>query len=444
MIDPTGGRTSSPAHLVPTRRQVLLGGMGAASAALLAACGGVTGTSAGQGGSGSGKGTLQALFMQQAGYSTDDVNAMLGRFHGANPDITVKPTFVAYEALHDKIVTAAAAGSYDVVLIDVIWPAEFASTSIVADVSSRFPGDWKTAMLGGALATAEYQDKFYGVGWGMDTKFFYYNKEMLARAGADASQLGTWDGVLAAARALKAKGVVKFPLAWSWSQAEALMCDYTQLLGAFGGTFLDGGNLAINSGGGVAALQWMRQTIVDGLTNPASTTFLEADVQKTLNDGQAAMGLNWTYYLATSEDASQSKVAGQMQVARTPAGPGGQRPGVNGAMALSISSGSKNQDAAWKLIEHLTSEQELDRYASSALPIWKASYAEPAVVDSAPETFAAAKEQLDDMILRPAVANYNAISQTIQVELQNALLGKKSAQRALDDAVRTATPLMRG
>jgi multiple sugar transport system substrate-binding protein len=434
MIDPS-------AHLIPTRRQVLLGGMGAASAALLAACS-VTGNSS-KGSGGSGKGTLQALFMQQAGYSTDDVNAMLGRFHGANPDITVKPTFVAYEALHNKIVTAAAAGSYDVVLIDVIWPAEFASTSIIADVSSRFPGDWKTAMLGGALATGEYQDKFYGVGWGMDTKFFYRNSELLKRAGVADGPLETWDDVLAAARALKSKGVVKFPLAWSWSQAEALMCDYTQLLGAFGGTFLDdSGKLAINTGGGVAALQWMRQTIVDGLTNPASTTFLEADVQKTMNEGQAAMGLNWTYYLATSKDASQSKVAGQIDVQQTPAGPSGKRPGVNGAMALSISSGSKNQDAAWKLIQHLTSEQELDKYASSALPIWKDSYTKPDVVGSAPETFAAAKAQLDDMILRPGVKNYNAISQAIQVELQNALLGKKPAQQALDDAVRTATPLM--
>jgi multiple sugar transport system substrate-binding protein len=443
MIDSTGGRQLSAAHIVPTRRQVLLGGMWAASAALLAACGGVTGNSS-KGSGGSGKGTLQALFMQQAGYSTDDVDEMLSRFHGANPDITVKPTFVAYEALHNKIVTAAAAGAYDVVLIDVIWPAEFATTSIIADVSSRFPGDWETAMLGGALATAEYQDKYYGVGWGMDTKFFYHNTEMLKRAGVSPSQLGTWAGVLDAARALKSKGVVRYPLAWSWSQAEALMCDYTQLLGAFGGTFLDdGGKLAINTGGAVTALEWMRQSIVDGLTNPASTTFLEADVQKTMNDGQAAMCLNWTYYLATSKDAAQSKVVGQIDVAQTPAGPSGLRPGVNGAMALAISSGSKNQDAAWKLIQHLTSEAELNRYASSALPIWKASYAKPDVVGSAPQTFAAAKAQLDDMILRPGVANYNAISQAIQVELQNALLGKKSAQQALDDAVQTATPLLK-
>jgi multiple sugar transport system substrate-binding protein len=36
------------------------------------------------------------------------------------------------------------------------------------------------------------------------------------------------------------------------------------------------------------------------------------------------------------------------------------------------------------------------------------------------------------------VPNYNTVSQAIQVELQNALLGKKSPQQALDDAVKAA------
>jgi multiple sugar transport system substrate-binding protein len=373
------------------------------------------------------------------------VAAMVAGFRQANPDIKVVPTFVAYEALHDKIVTAAAAGTYDLVLIDVIWPAEFGSKSIVADVTARYPGTWQDSMLGGALATAEYQKKYYGVPWGMDTKFFYYNKNLLAKAGVDPAGLGTWSGVLTAAHAIKAKAGVQYPLVWSWSQAEAIMCDYAQLLGAFGGQFVDAsGALALNKGGGVQALQWMRQTITDGLTNPASTTFLEADVQKTMNNGQAAMGLNWTYYLGSSNDTTQSKVPGQIVVAQTPAGPSGLRPGVNGAMALSISNGSKNQDAAWRLIEHLTSEAELDKYAKDALPIWKSSYTQQSVVSSAPETFAAAAKQLDNLILRPEVANYNAVSQLIQVELQNALLGKKSAQKALDDAVHNAAPLMKG
>jgi multiple sugar transport system substrate-binding protein len=429
----------------PTRRQLLVGGASAGALMLLSACS-VTGTKAKKGSGGSAStATLNALFMQQAGYSTSDVAKMITGFNAANPGIKINTTFVTYEALHDKIVTAAAAGTYDVVLIDVIWPAEFGSKNIVADLTKDYPASWQTSMLGGALDTAKYQNKEYGVTWGMDSKFFYYNKKILAKAGVDAGSLDTWDGVLTAAHAVKSKGGVQYPLAWSWSQAEALMCDYTQLVGAFGGSFLDAsGKLAVNQGGGVQALEWMRKTIVDKLTNPASTTFLEGDVEKTLNNGQAAFGLNWTYYLGSSNDPKGSKVVGDIVCVQTPAGPGGKRPGVNGAMALSISSGSKHQDAAWKFVEYLTSEPVLDGYAKEALPIWKQSYTTPAVVATAPETFAAAGKQLNEMIVRPQVANYNAVSQAIQVELQNALLGKKPAQKALDDAVSKAAPLMAG
>jgi multiple sugar transport system substrate-binding protein len=427
----------------PSRRQVLIGGASAGAVALLSACS-VTGTKAKKGSGGNASSaTLNALFMQQAGYSTTDVAAMIKGFNAANPKIKINPTFVTYEALHDKIVTAAAAGTYDVVLIDVIWPAEFASKNIVTDVTAKYPAPWQTAMLGGALDTAKYQSKEYGITWGMDTKFFYANKKILGKAGVDAASLDTWAGVLTAAKAVKTKGGVQYPLAWSWSQAEALICDYTQLVGAFGGSLLDSsGKLAINSGGSVQAVEWMRQTIVDKLTNPASTTFLEGDVEKTLNNGQAAFGLNWTYYLGSSNDPKNSKVVGDIVCLQTPSGPGGQRPGVNGAMALAISSGSKNQAAAWTFLEYLTSEPVLDNYAKEALPIWKQSYTTPAVVATAPQTFAAAGKQLNEMIVRPQVANYNAISQVIQVELQNALLGKKSAQKAMDDAVGKAGPLM--
>jgi multiple sugar transport system substrate-binding protein len=427
----------------PSRRQVLIGGGSAAAALLLSACS-VTGTKAKKGSGGNASSaTLNALFMQQAGYSTTDVAAMIKSFNAANPNIKINPTFVTYEALHDKIVTAAAAGTYDVVLIDVIWPAEFASKNIVADLTSKYPATWQTDMLGGALDTAKYQGKEYGITWGMDTKFFYANKKIFGKAGVDADSLDTWDGVLTAAKAVKTKTNVTYPLAWSWSQAEALICDYTQLVGAFGGSLLDSsGKLAINQGGAVQAVEWMRQTIVDKLTNPASTTFLEGDVEKTLNNGQAAFGLNWTYYLGSSNDPKNSKVVGDIVCLQTPAGPSGKRPGVNGAMALSISSGSKNQAAAFTFLEYLTSEAVLDQYAKEALPIWKKSYDTASVVATAPQTFAAAGKQLNEMIVRPQVANYNGVSQVIQVALQQALLGKKSPQKAMDDAVSKAGPLM--
>src|SRR5215216_1636266 len=234
-----------------SRRTLLRLGAAAGAGVLLGGCDVGGGSSSGDQGSGEGK--VTALFMQQAGYSEADIRAMTADFIKDHPKVQVEPTFVAYEALHDKIVAAAPAGTYDVVLIDVIWPAEFGSKRIVTDVTSQFPAAWKTEMLGGALTTAEYQQKFYGVPWILDTKYFFYNTELLGKAGVDPASLSTWDGVLAAAKALRDKKVLDHPLLWSWKQAEALICDYTQLLGAYGGKFLsdDGKAVAFDTGGGL-------------------------------------------------------------------------------------------------------------------------------------------------------------------------------------------------
>jgi len=435
-----------PAQQLP-RRSLLrwsAAGLGAtALGALPLTAGCDVGGKADSGGEGTGEGKITALFMQQAGYSEADIRAMTTDFTAKYPKITVEPTFVAYEALHDKIVAAAPAGTYDVVLIDVIWPAEFGSKKIVTDVTSQFPAAWKTDMLGGALKTAEYQGKFYGVPWILDSKYLFYNTELLGKASVDASTLSSWDGVLAAAQKIKDAKLVKHPLIWSWKQAEALICDYTQLLGAFGGKFLsdDYKSVAFDTGGGLQALQWMKKTIDDGLTNPNSLESLEEDVRKVFSEGSAAMALNWTYMFNAANDPAQSKVAGKVEVAPTPTGTGGS-PGVNGSMALCVSSGSKNQKAAWTYISHLTSAEVQNKYAKSSLPCWGKSYDDPAVVSVAPKMVAAAKKELSSLISRPEVPRYNEISQILQAEIQQALLGKKAPEKALADAAGQAKSLL--
>jgi multiple sugar transport system substrate-binding protein len=392
---------------------------------------------------GSGEGKITALFMQQAGYSEDDIRKMTADFQAANSKITVEPTFVAYEALHDKIVSAAPAGTYDVVLIDVIWPAEFGTKKIVTDVTSQFPAQWQSDMLGGALSTAKYRDKFYGVPWILDSKYLFYNTEMLTKGGVDPASLSTWDGVLAAAKTLKDKKIVDFPLIWSWKQAEALICDYTQLLGAFGGKFLsdDGKSVAFDTGGGLQALEFMKKTLDDKLTNPNSMDSLEEDVRKTFSGGTAAMALNWTYMFAGANDAAQSKIAGKVGVAPTPSGPSGG-PGVNGSMALCVASGSKNQKAAWTYISYLTSAAVQNKYAKSSLPCWKASYDDSQVLATSPQMVPVAKKELNNLIERPQVPRYTEISLILQTELQKALLGTKKPAQALADAASQAKSLL--
>jgi multiple sugar transport system substrate-binding protein len=433
-----------------TRRRFLTSTASAGAAVYLAACGGSsTSSSASKSASGSSSGssggqvTLNNLFQQQAGYSASDLAGMTAAFEKTYPNIKVNNTLVAYEALHDKIVAAAPAGTYDVVLGDCIWPAEFGSKGIVNDISTQVKSLPTGQIFPGALVMADYRGKYYGMPWILDTKYMYANGKMLKQAGVSPAELKTWTGVVGALKKIKAKGLVKYPWLGSWSQAEAVVCDYAQLLGAFGGKFLDSsGKPAFQTGGGLRALQFMRSLIEQGLADPASTSSLEADVLKAFAQGKIAMNLNWTFQLAASKDPKQSNVTkDDVMILHTPAGSaGGPAPGCNGGQPVMITTGSKHPDEAFQYIKFITSSAAQNKYVADSLPIWSASYADPAVVKSAgAQLVSVAKTQLPDMILRPQVPNYNAASQALQVQIQNALLGRKSPQDALNSAASAFT-----
>ena len=430
-----------------TRRGFLAAGAGTAASIYLAACGGSSKSSSSASSSAAGGGasssssapvTLNNLFQQQAGYSASDLAGMTAAFEKANPHIKVNNTLVAYEALHDKIVSAAPAGTYDVVLGDCIWPAEFGSKKIVSDITDRVKQLPDSQIFPGALAMADYRSKYYGMPWILDTKYMFANGSMLKKAGVSHGELTTWNGVMGALKQIKSKNVVKYPWLGSWAQAEAVVCDYAQLLGAFGGKFLDAsGKPAFTKGGGLQALQFMRSLIEQGLADPASTSSLEEDVLKAFAQGRIAMNLNWTFQLAAAKDPKQSQVSkDDVLILHTPAGsPGGPAPGCNGGQPVMIASGSKHPDEAWEFMKFITSQKTQDGYVKDSLPIWSASYNDPAVVKAAgKQLVSVAKTQLPNMILRPQVSNYNAASQALQVQIQNALLGKKSPQDALNAA----------
>lgn len=378
---------------------------------------------------------INALFMAQAAYSEADVRAMTEAFTKANPDIKVNLEFVPYEGLHDKTVLAQGAGNaYDVVLFDVIWPAEFAANNVLVDVTSKITDEMKAGVLPGAWTTVKYDGKFYGMPWILDTKYLFYNKEILAKAGI-ANPPKTWEELAADAKIIKDKGILASPIAWSWAQAEAAICDYTTLVSAFGGDFLKDGKPAFQSGGGLDALKYMVDSYTSGITNPNSKEFLEEDVRKVFENGDAAFALNWTYMYNMANDPKDSKVAGKVGVVPAPGVAGkSEASAVNGSMGLGVTTVSKHQDEAWKYVVFMTSQATQNAYAKLSLPIWASSYEDPAVTKGQEELIAAAKVGLAAMYPRPTTPKYQEISVALQQAIQEALLGQSSPEDALKTA----------
>jgi multiple sugar transport system substrate-binding protein len=379
---------------------------------------------------------INALFMAQAAYSEADVRAMTEAFTKANPDVTVNLEFVPYEGLHDKTVLAqGSGGGYDVVLFDVIWPAEYATNKVLVDVTDKITPEMTSGVLPGAWTTVEYDGKRYGMPWILDTKYLFYNKEILEKAGIK-SPPKTWAELAEQAKIIKDKGLLATPIAWSWSQAEAAICDYTTLVSAYGGSFLKDGKPVFQTGGGLDALNYMVDSYKSGLTNPNSKEFLEEDVRRVFQNGEAAFALNWTYMYNMANDPKDSKVAGKVGVVPAPGVEGKSTvSAVNGSMGLGITSTSKHPDEAWKYITFMTSQATQNQYAKLSLPIWSSSYDDPAVTKGQEEMIAAAKVSLAAMYPRPTTPKYQELSTGLQQAIQEALLGQAAPEDALKTAV---------
>ncbi|MBQ6610830.1 MAG: extracellular solute-binding protein [Oscillospiraceae bacterium] len=376
--------------------------------------------------------TLNALFMKQAGYSEEDVTAMTQAFTEST-GIQVNPTFVAYEELAPKILTSAASGGYDVILGDCIWPAQFAKAGLVLNVTDRLSELDLDDIYQGALDATKYEGQYYGMPWLNDVKYMFVNMELLKQAGVDAAPT-TWDELIADAKLCKDQGICEYPIVGCYAQAECLVCDYTCIAGSFGGAFVDeNNNPTLNSPENVAALDFMAQTLKDGLCNPKSLEMIEDDVLSTFAAGNAVFAINWTYQYASMNDESTSSVVGQGAITPIPGTDKAQSATVNGGMPLMITAGCKNPDEAWDYMLFLASKEMQAKYCANALPIWKSLYTDPQVIETAGEAVVEASQiQFDYIVNRPMVPYYSELSTSMQTELQLVLLGQKTAQEALD------------
>lgn len=380
---------------------------------------------------------LKALFMAQASYSEQNVTDMTAEFMAANPGVKVQLEFVPYEELRNK--TLLAYGSkqgYDVTLTDDIWFTEFVSKGMIKDISDGVPQSYRDGVLQGAWNVTVKEDKYYGIPWVLDTMYLFYNKQMLGEAGFSILP-GSIEELAEMAKVIKAKGLVEYPIVLSLGQAEALICVYSNVLEAVGGTYQDKmGNYSLVSSGGVEALDYLLMLKEEGLLNPSSLEYLEEDVRRVFSAGDAAFTLNWTYMYNLAKDPSESNVSEDVGMTVFPGKEGVKDyAAMSGSMGLSISSKTEQYDEALKYILHLTSQKVQNKYSALQLPIWKTSYSDPEVKKGQEEVVAAAGIALSILNTRPDDPNYQEISNIFQQSIQKVLYGDVTSEQALKEAV---------
>jgi multiple sugar transport system substrate-binding protein len=391
--------------------------------------------------------TIHILTMDQAGLKPAEIDQIAREFEAKNPDIKVSMEYVAYDNVHDKIVTGMAANppGYDAAMLDVIWPDEFIKSGYLLDVTNRVTPEMKSGMFPASWNGVTRNGKIYGMPWLMDVKYFMYNKDMLSKAGITAPP-ATWEELADQAKTIKQKGIAEFPIIWSWNQKEGVVCDFTVLLFGNGGAFLDAnGKPSFNDDKGVQVLTWMKQTIDDGLSNPSSVASDENAVEADFLAGKSAFAVNWLFQYADSNDTTKSQIVGQAAFAPMPVFKAGADAGVKGASvdgssAFAIMATTPYADQTWKFLSYLASNEVQTKFSAEMLPVWQTDFQGDALktlegaTSANPITVPAFLGQFPYANERPTVAYYNEASAALQLAIQEALTGVKSPKDALDAA----------
>jgi multiple sugar transport system substrate-binding protein len=381
------------------------------------------------------------ISMKQAGWTPEEYNQIIAEFEEDNPGVEVELTLVGYDALHDKLITSISGANpaYDVVLIDDIWYAQFAEAGWLLDVTDRVSSNMKDDVYDKAWEIVGYNERLYGLPWLLDLEYFFYNEQILNEAGIE-NPPTTWEEVVEQSKIIKEKGIVEYPMVWSWAQIEALICDWVTLLKGNNGEFFDENNKpAFNNEEGIETLTWMKETIDSGLTNPASLSANEEEVRRIFSQGNAAFTINWVYMYELLNNPDESNIVGQTQLALMPVfedakAEGIESASITGSMGFSVTKNSSNEDLAYDLIEFMTSKDIQTRYADHVTPMYKSVMKQEEIIEMHPETFKMFDKQFPYIYSRPKVPYYTEVSRALQTSIQNALVGNVSPQEALDNA----------
>jgi multiple sugar transport system substrate-binding protein len=193
---------------------------------------------------------------------------------------------------------------------------------------------------------------------------------------------------------------------------------------------------------GVAALKFLQEVVATGPAGIAG--YGQGESNTAFLQGQAAMYLDSTSIAGLVNDPAKSQIAGKVSYALHPKGV--RRSSQSGGLGLAIPRNAKNADAAFLLMQWLTSKAQ-DKAVTRAggAPMRNSTLADAELVRQYPE-FITFREALkySNPDWRPIISVWDRINvQALGVGISEALTGRKTAEAALKDIVPMVEKIMR-
>ena len=340
------------------------------------------------------------------------------------------------EASNDQLAQLTAnlqakSDEYDVIDMDVIWTAEFASNGwIIPLPESQFPlGEF----LKPAVDTAMYQGRLYAVPDYSNADLLYYRKDILAKAGVQPPR--TWGQLQRLAETVAPKYGL-YGYAGTFAPYEGLTVNFAAAVQSAGGSILspEGTKVTVDSPQALRGLEFLVDGFQQGWIPKVALTYEEESSQAAFEAGKFLFLDNWPdVYAALSVAGPGNKVYGKVGVAQLP-GPDGMGSSSLGGANLAISAFSQHQQTALHFIKYMTNEtnetQMLEQ--GSFPPVWTQLYSDKSLGQRYPY-LPVLEQAINSAQPRPAIANYDQVSLAISSAVYEALTRQKQPQQALAD-----------
>lgn len=377
------------------------------------------------------------LYMYQAGYQPEDLIKYINSQNVEN----IFVTFKFYEDMYENITVSVNSKEpfYDIALVDLIWIPELASNNMILPLDDL--NDYFENIPDYVLEQFKYNGKIYALPYLVNIQHFYVNNEILKKAGFDHPPK-TLEEMVYQAKVIKEKGILEYPIVDSWVNEEVLMCEFTWLLGAFGGDYYQGDTIKINTKEAVNALSFMKKLLDEGLINPLSLEFKEDDILDVFINGDAAFTTNWTYQSRYMEDPRYSKILNKGSLELIPVSESikdkKRTVSVSGFQGLAILKNTKNIEDSIQALKVLTRSEFFHQF-DNEIPIYKNMHKE---YEKEKEYNKKKLIELENVLNRPSLIEYNKFSEIVRRYITMALKGLLPPKEALDKAQKEIEKIM--
>ncbi|MEJ1159427.1 ABC transporter substrate-binding protein [Prosthecomicrobium sp. N25] len=361
---------------------------------------------------------------------------LVQKFQAANPGITVKIEVTVSNGLPERVLTAMRSGAGpDVIEVQHGWVNGYAQNDLVLPLDDTLQD--KADYQKSALDYVTWNGKAWAVPYRIETHGIIYNKDHFKEAGLDPDKpIETWDGLVAAAKALTKSGRSGFGITGGGEVGNTIFRSLPFIWMA-GGDILsaDQKQVLINKPEAVKAVTFYTDFYKQGLA-PKST--LENDglsLRRLFVAGTVSAYQSGQFDLPAIAKENPKLSLGAMPI---PHPEGKQTAAILGGWSYVIPKAAKNPAEAKKLIQFLSTAENQAFYT-----------------DTFPARISSLKaERFQDPMLKPfatmlpygrpvpAHKNWVKMVQAYFDGIQRILLGEQTVQKSMDQVAEEITALL--